>query len=72
MLTRMWNKGNTYPVLVGLQTCTDTVEIRVSSAKGWTSIYHKIQLYDSWAYSQKTLHPTTERLVQLCSLLSCL
>ena len=27
MLTRMWRKGNTPPLLVGLQACTTTLEI---------------------------------------------
>ena len=27
MLDRMWNKGNTPPLLVGVQTCTATLEI---------------------------------------------
>ena len=29
MLERMWNEGNTHPLLVGMQTCTATVEISV-------------------------------------------
>jgi hypothetical protein len=29
MQMRMWGEGNTLPLLVGLQTCTATVEIRV-------------------------------------------
>jgi hypothetical protein len=27
MLARMWRKGNTPPLLVGLQACTTTLEI---------------------------------------------
>jgi hypothetical protein len=27
MLGRMWNKGNTHSLLVGVQTCATTVEI---------------------------------------------
>ena len=27
MLERMWSKGNTSPLLVGMQTCTTTLEI---------------------------------------------
>ena len=29
MLARMWSKGNTPPLLVGVQTCTATMEINV-------------------------------------------
>ena len=29
MLERMWSEGNTHPLLVGMQTCADTVEISV-------------------------------------------
>ena len=29
MLERMWRKGNTHPLLVGMQTCAATVEISV-------------------------------------------
>ena len=29
MLERMWSKGNTHPLLVGMQTCTTTLEIIV-------------------------------------------
>ena len=30
MLERMWSEGNTHPLLVGMQTCTATVEISVA------------------------------------------
>ena len=30
MLERMWNEGNTHPLLVGMQTCAATVEISVA------------------------------------------
>ena len=30
MLVRMWSKGNPHPLLVGMQTCADTVEISVA------------------------------------------
>jgi hypothetical protein len=29
MLARMWSKGNTSSLLVGLQTCTTTLEIKL-------------------------------------------
>ena len=29
MLKRMWNKGNTPPLLVGMQTCANTLEIHM-------------------------------------------
>ena len=30
MLERIWSKGNTHPFLVGMQTCSATVEISVA------------------------------------------
>ena len=30
MLERMWSKGNTHPLLVGMQTCTTTLEISMA------------------------------------------
>ena len=30
MLERMWSEGNTHPLLVGMQSCTATVEISVA------------------------------------------
>ena len=30
VLERMWSKGNTPPLLVGVQTCTDTLEINMA------------------------------------------
>ena len=29
MLERMWSKGNTHPLMVGMQTCAATLEISV-------------------------------------------
>ena len=33
MLERMWSKGNTHPLLVGMQTCVTTLEISVEVFK---------------------------------------
>ena len=30
MLERMWSEGNTHPLLVGMQSCADTVEISMA------------------------------------------
>ena len=30
MLERLWGKGNTIPLLVGIQTCTDALEISMA------------------------------------------
>ena len=43
-----------------------------SFSGNWKSIYLKIQLYHSWAYTQKTFYPTTSALVQLCSFIESL
>lgn len=56
MLVRKWIKENTYSLLVGLQTCTASVEVLQKTKL----IFLKIQVDQSWAYTQGTLHPTTE------------
>ena len=33
LLVRMWSKGNTPPLLVGMQTCTTTLEKKMFSQK---------------------------------------
>ena len=33
MVVRMWGKGNTHSLLVGVQTCTATVEIGVAASQ---------------------------------------
>jgi hypothetical protein len=65
MLLRMWRKENIGHLLV------DTCKLVHSlwEAVWWFlrkmgSIYFKTQLYHSWPYTQRTLHPTTEALVQ--------
>lgn len=30
MLVKMWNEGNTQPLLVGVQTCVDIMEISLA------------------------------------------
>lgn len=36
----------------------------------WELIYLKIELYHSWLYTHRTLHPTTRILAHPCSLCS--
>jgi hypothetical protein len=70
MLEKMWGKNYSYSLLSGGQVlhshdgnqCADY-------SKSCKSIFLKIQLYHSWAYTQMTLHPTTKAPAQLCSLL---
>jgi hypothetical protein len=38
-----------------------------TSLKNWESIYLKIQLYCSWAYTQRMCHPIMRMLAPLCS-----
>lgn len=40
-----------------------------SSSEIWELIYPKIQLHHSWVFTQSILYPTTNTLVQHCSLL---
>lgn len=63
---RMWGKGISHPLLMGLQTCTKSVWWFPGS---WEWIYLKIKLCHSWTYIQRSLWPTTETLAQLCSML---
>jgi hypothetical protein len=43
MLVRMWRKGNTPPLIVGLQTCTTTLEINLTvSQKTETSSIRRL------------------------------
>ena len=51
MLKRMWSKGNTPPLLVGVQTCTATLEISMA-------VSQKIG-------NQPTLRPSNTTLEQI-------
>lgn len=67
MLVRMQSKKNTHPLMMGGQVCTVTVEISIEgSSEVWKSVYLKILLYHSWAYTQKIPHPNTRTLAQTC------
>jgi hypothetical protein len=37
------------------------------SSENWELIYLKIQLYYSWAYTQRVFHPSTRMFAHLCS-----
>ena len=37
------------------------------SSENWESVYLKKQPYDSWAYKERTLHPSPGKFAQLCS-----
>jgi hypothetical protein len=56
----MWNKGIIPPLLVGVQTCKDIIQI-----KNWESFYLMKQIYHSCAYIQRVLYSITEKYVQL-------
>jgi hypothetical protein len=56
------------PLIVGLQTWTNTLEINVSvSQKTGNSSTYITKLYHSWAYTQKMLQHTTRSHAPLCS-----
>lgn len=65
----LWSKENVSPFLVGVQTCTNTIEIIYgSSSENWKAIYLKTQIYYySWTNNQNMTHPNTKTLAQLCS-----
>ena len=54
MLERMWSEGNTSPLLVGMQTCTTTLEISVA-------VSQKIENQPSKGPSNTTLRHITQR-----------
>jgi hypothetical protein len=64
MLGRMWNKENIPLLLVGVQTCIVTLEIKleVSQNIGNSS---RPSYITSGCYTQKMLHYTTRTLAQL-------
>ena len=47
---RMWSKGNTPLLLVGVKICISTLEISMAVSENWDSIYLKTPRYNSWAY----------------------
>ena len=61
-------QGDSPPSLMEVQTGTVTMEITVSVPQKIEVISLKIQLYCSWAYTQKMLHPIMRTLAQLCSM----
>lgn len=63
-------KGNTHSLLVGVQTCTDTIEIGIVVPQEAEHLsYLQMQLPFSWTYTQTSQHPITEPLAQPGSLL---
>jgi hypothetical protein len=64
MIVRMWSKGNTSPLLVGVQTCTSALEINmVVSQKVWNSSTSRF----SYATSGQMHYHATRTLAVLCS-----
>ena len=63
MLLRIWSQGTTTPLLVGVQTCTASMEISDRFSGSWELIFLKISLYYSWSCTQKMLHPTKSHLL---------
>jgi hypothetical protein len=68
MLVRMRNKGNTPPLLVGVQTCTATLEINLKvSQKMEIGSTSRPRNTTPGHIPKKMLHHTTRTLAQLCS-----
>ena len=64
MLARMWNKGNTPPLLVGVQMCTATMEM--SFSESWGLDLPQDPAYNSREYCQRMFHPITNTFVYPC------
>ena len=56
---KMWSKGNTLPLLVGVQTDRATMEINTVVPQ---KTYFKTQLYHSLACTVRMVHPVTGHL----------
>ena len=68
MLERMWSEGNYHPLLVGMQTCSATVENQCGGFSGnWESTSLRTQQFHSWEYTQEMPYHTTKVFVKLCS-----
>ena len=66
MLEKMWGKGNTPPLLVGVKTCIDALEISMTiSQKIKETIYLKTQQHHFWVYTQRKLIHTIRTYAQL-------
>ena len=63
----MWSEGNTYPLLVGMQTCAATVEISVVVSQETESQPPSGPSNSTWEYTQEMPYHTTKAFVQLCS-----
>ena len=66
-------KGNTHPLLLGVQTHTVTLGISVADSQEESNLRSNLRssLHISWAYTLRTFQPTTEHLlnqVQWCSI----
>jgi hypothetical protein len=65
MLTKMWSKVNTSVAHENANFYSHFKNQFCGFSESWDYICFKIQLYDSWEYSQKKLYYTTRRLAQL-------
>lgn len=54
-LVKVWNMENTSSLL-GMQTCTVTLQINLVVSKNWESVYLYIQQSPPGAYTQKILY----------------
>jgi len=69
MQGRLWSKKNTLPLLLGVQTCAAPLTINMAVSQKFENSHQDPAVpwsYNSWAYTQRTFHLTTETLVQLC------
>ena len=68
MLERIWSKGNTSPLLVGMQTCTTPLEISmVVSQKTWKQLTSRLSNTKLGHIPKKRSNHTAITFVQLCS-----
>ena len=63
----MWSKGNTHPLLLGMQTCATTLEISVAVSQETGTQHTSEEQLHSWEYIQEMPNHTTKAFVQLYS-----
>lgn len=56
--------------VLGVSFCERVNDCKLTPDQKGSGSWEWIQLYHAWAYLQRTLHPTTDILAHLCSLLS--
>lgn len=64
---KMWRKPNTHSLLVGVQSCTATMELNMTVPQKCGFIIPLDLFIPSQKYTQSMLHSMKRTLAQLCS-----